>query len=48
MSADEAFARLKQVSNDKNVRLRELASVVVDEAGRAGGDCAERIDAILR
>ncbi|MGO1179317.1 ANTAR domain-containing protein [Cellulosimicrobium funkei] len=48
VSADEAFARLKQVSNDKNVRLRELASVVVDEAGRAGGDCAERIDAILR
>ena len=48
VSADEAFARLKQVSNDKNVRLRGLASVVVDEAGRAGGACAERIDARLR
>ncbi|MFH6688470.1 PAS and ANTAR domain-containing protein [Cellulosimicrobium funkei] len=48
VSADEAFARLKHASNDKNVRLRDLASVVVDEAMRAGGDCAERIDAILR
>ncbi len=48
VSADEAFARLKQASNDKNVRLRDLASVVVDEAMRAGGDCAERVDAILR
>ncbi len=48
VSADEAFTRLKHASNDKNVRLRDLASVVVDEAMRAGGDCAERIDAILR
>ncbi|SDF99695.1 PAS fold-containing protein [Cellulosimicrobium cellulans] len=48
VSADEAFARLKHASNDKNVRLRDLASVVVDEAMRAGGDCSERIDAILR
>lgn len=45
---DEAFRRLKHVSNDKNVRLRNLAALVVDEAMRAGGDCAERIDALMR
>ena len=45
---DEAFRRLKHASNDKNVRIRELAAVVVDEAMRAGGDCAERVDALLR
>lgn len=47
-SPDEAFARLKHASNDKNVRLRDLARVVVDEAVRGGSDCAERVDALLR
>ncbi|WP_426308877.1 ANTAR domain-containing protein [Cellulosimicrobium sp. E-16] len=45
---DEAFALLKRASNDKNVRLRDLARVVVDEAARSGEDCAERVAAVLR
>ncbi|MGW6226775.1 PAS and ANTAR domain-containing protein [Cellulosimicrobium cellulans] len=44
---DEAFGLLKRASNDKNVRLRDLARVV-DEATRSGADCAERVDALLR
>ncbi|MFF2834041.1 PAS and ANTAR domain-containing protein [Cellulosimicrobium cellulans] len=45
---DEAFGLLKRASNDKNVRLRDLARVVVDEATRSGADCAERVEALLR
>ena len=45
---DAAFGLLKRASNDKNVRLRDLARVVVDEATRSGADCAERVDALLR
>ena len=45
---DEAFGLLKRASNDKNVRLRDLARVVVDEATRSGADCAERVAALLR
>ncbi|MBN0039540.1 PAS and ANTAR domain-containing protein [Cellulosimicrobium cellulans] len=45
---EEAFGLLKRASNDKNVRLRDLARVVVDEAMRSGADCAERVDALLR
>ncbi|MFD4992950.1 PAS and ANTAR domain-containing protein [Cellulosimicrobium cellulans] len=48
LTPDEAFCRLKHASNDRNVRLRELACLVVDEAMRTGGDCAERVDALLR
>ncbi|MFF2267257.1 PAS and ANTAR domain-containing protein [Cellulosimicrobium cellulans] len=45
---DEAFGLLKRASNDKNVRLRDLARVVVDEATRSGDDCAEHVAALLR
>ncbi|WP_336726881.1 PAS and ANTAR domain-containing protein [Cellulosimicrobium cellulans] len=45
---DAAFGLLKRATNDKNVRLRDLACVVVDEATRSGADCAERVDALLR
>lgn len=45
---DEAFGLLRRASNDKNVRLRDLAHVVVDEATRSGADCAERVAALLR
>lgn len=48
LSQEEAFLRLRQVSNDKNVRIRDLAHLLVDEAARSGGDCAERVDALLR
>lgn len=47
LSSDEAFARLRRTSNDRNIALRELARLVVDEAQRAGGDCAERVAALL-
>lgn len=45
---DEAFGLLRRASNDKNVRLRDLARVVVDEATRSGENCAERVVALLR
>ncbi|MBN0038841.1 PAS and ANTAR domain-containing protein [Cellulosimicrobium cellulans] len=45
---DEAFARLKRVSNDRNVPLRELARLVVDEGVRGGADCVERVETLLR
>ncbi|MDF2805769.1 MAG: hypothetical protein K0S43_715 [Cellulosimicrobium sp.] len=45
---DEAFGLLRRASNDKNVRLRDLARVVVDEATRSGENCAERVAALLR
>jgi hypothetical protein len=45
---DEAFHLLKQASNDRNVRLRDLAHQVVD-LGRAGGpDRVERVAALVR
>lgn len=44
---EEAFARLTQASNDRNVPLRELARLVVAEA-MSGPDCVERVDALLR
>ncbi|MFD4991428.1 PAS and ANTAR domain-containing protein [Cellulosimicrobium cellulans] len=47
LDPDEAFGLLKRAPNDKNVRLRDLARVVVDEATRSGADCAERVDALL-
>ncbi|MDF2805779.1 MAG: hypothetical protein K0S43_725 [Cellulosimicrobium sp.] len=44
---DEAFRRLRRASNDKNVRLRDLAHLVVGEATRAGSDCSRQVDALL-
>ena len=43
---EESFALLRRASNDRNVRLRDFAQLVVDEARH--GDCSERIDALLR
>jgi len=42
VSADEAFARLIALSNQLNVKLRDLAQLVVD------GHAAEVIDATRR
>lgn len=47
VDADEAFRRLRRASNNKNVRIQDLARVIVDEAERSGPDCAEHIDSIL-
>jgi len=48
IDADEAFARLRQTSNNHNVPLRQLARLVVDEAERNAGDCADGIGVLLR
>lgn len=45
---DEAFLRLRRASNDKNMRLRDLAHLVVDEAARARDDRTGQVDALLR
>ncbi len=45
---DEAFARLRRASNDRNVPLRELARLVVHEGAQGGTDGVERVAALLR
>ncbi|MFF2268601.1 PAS and ANTAR domain-containing protein [Cellulosimicrobium cellulans] len=45
---DEAFARLKHASNNRNVPLRELARLVVHEGVRGGPDSVEHVDGLLR
>ncbi|WP_264030886.1 PAS and ANTAR domain-containing protein [Cellulosimicrobium sp. SH8] len=45
---DEAFARLRRASNDRNVPLRELARLVVHESTTGGPDGVERVTALLR
>ncbi|MDF2805778.1 MAG: hypothetical protein K0S43_724 [Cellulosimicrobium sp.] len=44
---DVALARLKRTSSLKNLRVRDLALVVVDEASRGGEACRERLDSLL-
>ena len=45
---DEAFARLKRASNNRNVPLRELARLVVQEGMQGGPDSVEHVEALLR
>jgi PAS domain S-box-containing protein len=45
---DEAFARLRRASNDRNVPLRELARLVVSEGMQGGSDGVERVATLLR
>lgn len=44
---EQAFALLRATSNDRNVRLHEVAQLVVRTATAAGAQCREYLDAIL-
>ncbi|MDF9875422.1 ANTAR domain-containing protein [Cellulosimicrobium cellulans] len=47
IAPEQAFAVLKRVSNDRNVRLRELARQVVEEGTRPDADRVDRVAALL-
>lgn len=44
---DQAFALLKRASNERNVRLRELAQQVVEEGTRPDDDRVDRVAVLL-
>ncbi|MGN7702121.1 PAS and ANTAR domain-containing protein [Cellulosimicrobium sp. 22601] len=44
---EQAFALLKRASNERNVRLRELARQVVEEGTRPDDDRADRVAVLL-
>ncbi|WP_435737655.1 PAS and ANTAR domain-containing protein [Cellulosimicrobium sp. PMB13] len=44
---EEAFVLLRATSNDRNVRLREVAQLVVRTATASGEHCREYLDAVL-
>jgi hypothetical protein len=48
VSTDEAFGVLKRVSNDRNLRLRDLAGDVVAAASAGGPDAMGRVAGLLR
>ena len=48
VGTEQAFALLRSVSNDRNVRLRELALRVVDEGTRPHADRIRRVVSLLR
>jgi hypothetical protein len=47
VAPEQAFAVLKRVSNDRNVRLRDLARQVVEEGTRPDADRGDRVSALL-
>jgi len=47
IAPEQAFAVLKRVSNNRNVRLRELARQVVEEGARPDADRVHRVAALL-
>ena len=47
IAPEQAFAVLKRVSNDRNVRLRELARQVVEEGTRPDDDRVDRVAVLL-
>ncbi|UKJ62972.1 ANTAR domain-containing protein [Cellulosimicrobium cellulans] len=47
VAPEQAFAVLKRVSNDRNVRLRDLARQVVEEGTRPDADRVDRVVALL-
>ncbi|WP_431892433.1 PAS and ANTAR domain-containing protein [Cellulosimicrobium funkei] len=48
VGTEQAFGLLKRVSNDRNVRLRELARRVVEEGTAPSPDRARRVVSLLR
>lgn len=47
LEPEEAFGLLRSVSNDRNVRLRDVAQLVVRTASASGERCREYLDAVL-
>jgi len=48
IDADEAFARIRHCSNNRNVPLRDVARVIVDQAARSGTRDVGPLDEILQ
>lgn len=47
VTGDEAFAALRATSNDRNVKVRDLADMVLEVAGRHGPAARSRLDVLL-